>query len=285
MAIDISFLHKLNRMSLLVEKRVTSNYVGERAAVYTGRGLIFKDHAMYSPGDDFRAIDWKAYARLDKLYVKRFEEERNLTVHVIIDYSGSMAFGSGRIKKYEYADMLGLGFAYMAMRHNERFVVSTFADRLEVFKAKRGRTNLMTMLDYLNKKKPKGLSKLGESLVAYKKRVTSRSYIVILSDFLYDVEEIRKAIERYKDHHVLLIQVLDKSEANLDLEGDFKLLDVETNESLRTFLSPYSRKQYLEQLAEHQAKIRRVCDEIGAKFFVFHTGFPIFDAFYQVLNE
>jgi uncharacterized protein (DUF58 family) len=82
----------------------------------------------------------------------------------------------------------------------------------------------------------------------------------------------------------VLIQVLDRNEYELDLEGDFKLVDVETEDTLRTFISPFARKRYLELLAEHQAKIRRACDEIGAKFFVFHTEYPIFDAFYQVLN-
>ncbi|MEM4246991.1 MAG: DUF58 domain-containing protein [Candidatus Woesearchaeota archaeon] len=283
MAIDLSFLHKLDRMSLIINKRLTSNYVGERRSIATGRGLIFKDHAIYAPGDDFRAIDWKVLARLDKLFIKRYEEERNLTVHVIVDYSGSMAFG-GRTKKYEYADMLGLGFCYMAMKHNEKFVVSTFADRLEVFKPKRGRSNLMRVLDYLNAKKPKGLSKFESSLAAYKKRINTRSYVVILSDFLYDTEEIKNAIKRYKDHHVVLIQVLDKTETDLDIEGDFKLVDAETEDTLRTFISPYARKNYLEQLADHQAKIKKACDEIGAKFFVFSTEYPIFDAFYEVLN-
>jgi uncharacterized protein (DUF58 family) len=283
MVVDLDFLHQLNRMSLIINKRLTSNYVGERRSVATGRGLIFKDHAIYSPGDDFRSIDWRVLARLDKLFVKRYEEERNLTVHIVVDYSGSMGFG-GRVKKYEYADMLALGFAYMAMRYNERFVVSTFSDRIEVFKPKRGKTNLMRMLDYLNSKKPKGLSKFGASLAQYKKRVTSRSYVVIMSDFLYDPEEIKQAISRYSDHQVVLIQVLDRTETELDIEGDFKLVDSESEDTLRTFISPWARKQYLQQLGEHQAKIKRICDELGAKFFVFHTGFPIFDAFYQVLN-
>lgn len=276
-------MHKLDRMSLIITKRITSNYVGERPAVYTGRGLVFKDHAIYSPGDDFRAVDWRVFARLDRLYVKRFEEERNLTVHVIVDYSGSMGFG-GRTKKYEYADMLALGFAYMAVRHNERFVVSTFSDRLEIFKPKRGRANLMRVLDYLNERKPKGLSKFEQALAQYKKRVTTKSYVVIISDFLYNPEEIKAAIARYSDHHVILIQVLDKSESALDLEGDFKLVDVETDDTLRTFISPWARKRYLELLAEHQAKIQQACDETGAKFFVFNTEYPIFDAFYRVLN-
>lgn len=283
MAIDLSFLHKLDRMSLIINKRLTSNYVGERPSVFIGRGLIFKDHAPYSPGDDFRSIDWKAFARLDKLYVKRFEEERNLTVHIIIDYSGSMAFG-GRVKKYEYADMLALGFAYMAMKNQEKFVVSTFADELEVFKPKRGRKQLMAALDYMNKKKAKGLSRLERALAAYKKRIDSRSYVVILSDFLYHPEEIKRAIARYKNHDLVLIQVLDKTETELPLEGDFKLIDAETQEVMRTFISPSARKQYQEQLANHQAQIKKACDEIGANFFVFDTSFPIFDAFYKVLN-
>lgn len=283
MAIDLSFLHQLDRMSLIINKRLTSNYVGERRAVATGRGLIFKDHALYTPGDDFRAIDWKVLARLDKLFIKRFEEERNLTVHVIIDYSGSMGFGQ-KVKKYEYADMLGLGFCYMAMKHNERFVVSTFADRLEVFKPKRGRSNLMRVLEYLNERKPKGLSKLEASLAAYKKRINTRSYVVILSDFLYSPEEIKSAIKRYKDHHVVLIQVLDKTETELNIEGDFKLVDAESDDTLRTFISPYARKNYLQEMAEHQAKIKKACDEIGAKFFVFSSEYPIFNAFYEVLN-
>jgi uncharacterized protein (DUF58 family) len=270
-------------MSLIINKRLTSNYVGERASIATGRGLIFKDHAIYSPGDDFRAIDWRVFARLDKLFVKRFEEERNLTVHVVIDYSGSMGFGT-KIKKYEYAGMLGLGFCYMAMKHNERFVVSTFADQLEVFKPKRGRTNLMRVLDYLNTRKPKGMSKFESALSAYKKRVNSRSFVVILSDFLYSPEEIKLAVQRYRDHHVVLIQVLDKVETDMNLEGDFKLVDVESEDTLRTFLSPYARKQYLQQMGDHQAKIKRVCDELGAEFFVVNTEYPIFDAFYTVLN-
>ena len=79
--IDISFLHKLDRLSLIITKRVTSNYVGERPSVYTGQGLVFKDYAIYTPGEDFRKIDWKVYGRSDKLFIKRqegyYREDKN----------------------------------------------------------------------------------------------------------------------------------------------------------------------------------------------------------------
>jgi len=281
--IDLSFLHHLDRLSLIINKRITSNYVGERKSIATGRGLVFKDHIIYAPGDDFRYIDWKVYGRLDKLFVKRFEEERNLTVHIIVDYSASMGFGKKQTKA-EYASMFGIGFAYMAMKNNERFVLSTFSNVLEPFKAHKGRSQLISIVDYLNKKKPQGLSKLDDSLGRYKKLINSKSMVIILSDFLYSVQDIRQAIARFKRHNVVLIQVLDQEEETLPLDGDFKLIDTETKETLRTFVSPYLRKKYTESMDNHRAEIKRACDEINAKFFTFHTGSPIFDAFYQVLS-
>ncbi len=281
--IDAGFLKHLDRLSLIINKRITSNYVGERQTAYLGKGLIFKDHQMYAPGDDFRAVDWRVFARTDKLFIKRFEEERNLTVHVIVDFSGSMGFGSGRKTKRDYASMLGLGFSYMALKNNERFVLSTFAEKLELFKARKGRSQLMSILEYLNKKKCKGKTNLEASLGNYKKLINSKSYIVIISDFLYDPEQIRNALYRIKNHKIVLVQVLDKIETDLDMEGDFKLVDSETKETMRTFISPYARKQYIGQMDDHKAKIARACAEVGAEFYSFGTNVPIFDAFYDIL--
>ena len=127
MAIDVSFLSQLDRFNLVIKKRVTSNYTGPRKSVALGRGLLFKEHRIYAPGDDIRAIDWKVYARTDDLYVKMYEEEKNLIVHIIVDYSASMNFGKP-INKFDYASMLGVGFAYLAMKENEKFQFSTFSD-------------------------------------------------------------------------------------------------------------------------------------------------------------
>lgn len=282
--IDTQFLHQLDRFSLIINKRITSNYVGERFSHATGRGLIFKDHAIYAPGEDFRSIDWRVFGRTDRLYVKRYEEERNLTVHVILDFSASMNFGTA-ISKAEYASMIGAGFAYLALKNNERFVLSTFSDSLEVFKPHKGRAQLASMVDFLNNKKPGGLSKLEQSLGNYKKLVNSRSYVVIVSDFLYPIDDIKRALFLFKNHRVVLIQVLDKVEKNLDLEGDFKLKDLETNEVLRTFINPFARKQYAGMLNEHNDKIQQVCNEVGAQFYSANTGQNVFDVFYDVLGR
>ncbi len=285
--IDLSFLRHLDRLSLLINKRVTSNYSGERVSSETGRGLVFKDYVIYSPGDDFRAIDWKVFARSDKLFSRRFEEERNLTVHAVVDYSASMGFSSSRgtPTKSEYAAMLGLGFAYMALKNNERFVLSTFADKLESYKPRRGRGQLVYLLDRLNQRKAAGASRFEESLGKFKALLSSKSFVIIISDFLYPPSEISTIVHRFRKHEVRLIQVLDPLEWDLNIEGDFKLRDSESNEELRTFVSPHLRKTYLAEMATHRAAIQKACDEVGAKFFAVPTNKPIFDTFYDVLQS
>ncbi len=280
--ITSEFLHKLDRFSLLINKRITSNYVGEREANATGRGLIFKDHIMYSPGEDFRSIDWRVFGRTDKLFVKRYEEERNATVHIILDTSGSMNFGS-HIKKVEYAGMIGIGFAYLALKNNERFVLGTFSESLEVFKPRKGRSQIANMVEYINNLKPAGKSLLDRSLGGYKKLINSRSLVVLLSDFLYPLEDIKKALRHLKSHQVIVVQVLDKVERKLEMEGDFKLKDVETENIMHTFINPFARKQYHEMLENHIAELHKACDEVGAKFYSAHSGQDVFDVMYDIL--
>ncbi|MDP4012731.1 MAG: DUF58 domain-containing protein [Candidatus Nanoarchaeia archaeon] len=281
--IDLEFLRHLDKLSLIINKRVTSNYVGERQSEFAGEGLLFKDHRIYAPGDDIKNIDWRVYARTDDLFVRKFEAERNLTVHVVLDMSASMDFGKP-FKKSSYSGMLAMGFAYMALKNNEKFVISTFSDKLEVFKAQKGKGQLMKVFDYLNKKRPIGTSKLGVSLSKYKKFVDSKSLIVIVSDFLYDIEEIKNVLYRFKRNDVKLIQVLDKTESKLNIEGDYKLKDLETSSILRTFIGPFLRKRYFTKLEEHQHNIKEACAETGAKFYAVSTEKPIFDVFYDILR-
>ncbi|MFQ5621578.1 MAG: DUF58 domain-containing protein [Candidatus Nanoarchaeia archaeon] len=282
--IDTSFLSQLKRFSLIIDRKVNSNYQGERKSFAAGSGLLLKDYVQYTPGDDFRKIDWRVFARTDKLFIRRYEEERNLTIHVLLDYSGSMNYG-GKYKKSDYAAMLGIGFAYMAMGNNERFVMATFAEKLERYRPRRGRKQLAAMVEYLNNKKAEGRTNFESSLATYHKRqISSKSMVFIISDFLYDVDEIRRALLRYKNHKVVLIQVLDPTEMSLDLEGDYRLIDSETKDSVRTHISPNVKTQYKEALAGHSAKIKNVADELKAQYFQVSSGDLIFDSFYKILG-
>ncbi len=281
--INTDFLDQLDRFHLVVKKRVTSNYVGPRKSIATGRGLTFKDHRIYSPGDDIRLIDWKVFARTDDLYIKTFEEERNLTAHIIMDASASMGFGKP-ISKFDYAAMIGVGFAYLAMRDNEKFQFSTFAEELDVFQPRRGMSQLASMVFHLNNTKTKGYSKLLEAMMQYKKLVGSRSLLVLVSDFLVDINEVIEALYTLGDHEIKIIQILDPIEKDLKYSGDFKLIDSETQNKLRTYISPRLRVQYQQMLDNHSAKIEETCNKLGIHFFQLTTDTPVFDAFYRVLE-
>lgn len=281
--INTQFLDQLSRFNLVVKKRVTSNLMGPRRSISGGHGLTFKDYRIYAPGDDIRLIDWRVYARTDNLYIKVHEEERNLTVHIIIDRSASMDFGKP-VSKFDYASMIGVGFAYLALRDNERFQFSTFADTLDIFQPKRGTSHLAAMVQHLNSIKPKGYSKLADTIRQYKKSIGSRSLLVLASDFLVNIDEIREAFYLLGDHEIKLIQVLDRTEKELRMEGDMKLIDSETKGMLRTFISPRMRMQYQQQLDEHCAKIEEACNKLNIHYNLAITDTPIFDTFYKILE-
>ena len=283
--IETDFIKHLNRISLIINKRVNSNYSGERPSIFTGHGMLFKDHRIYTPGDDHRDIDWKVFARTDKLHVKRFEEERNLIVHVIVDSSASMGYKStGETTKFDYAAMIGIGFAYMALKNNERFVLSTFSDKLEVFNPRKGRKQLTFILDYLKNKKPEGISNFEGSLSNYAKLIKHRSIVIIVSDFLYDPEEIRNVLSRFKNSGIKLVQVLDPMEKDLKLKGEYTLKDSETKDLLKTFVNPFVKKTYEERLDEHKKRVKWIAESLGATFYSLSTDKHIFDSFYDVLR-
>ena len=276
------FLSQLDKFTLIFKKRITSSFTGERQTPFAGSGLIFRDHANYIPGDDFKHIDWKAFAKTDRFFVKRFEEDRNLTTHVLVDFSGSMNFGN-KTKKYEYASMLGLGFVYIALKNNERFVLSTFDGKLDLFKARKGAQQLAEIIDYLNKRKPAGITDIEQSLSKYKNLINSKSLVVIISDFFYDIESVKTTLSKFKKNKIKLIQLLDPLEKNLKLEGDYTLIDLESEEKLRTYIDPYLRKIYLEKMEQHKNELIKACNETGADFFQASTDQQIFDIFYKIL--
>jgi len=281
--IDTSFLHQLNRFSLVVRKRITSNYSGSKRSIATGGGILFKDYRIYAPGDEIKAVDWKVYARTENLYLKTFEEDRNLEVHIIIDHSKSMDYGK-KTTKFEYAGMIGLGFAYLALKDNEKFQLSTFSDSVDIFKPKKGMNQVAVMVDYLNKMKPHGESNMFDSVSQYKKFIRTRSLIILISDFLINIDEIKHTLFKLGRHEIKVIQVLDKTEKDIDITGDFKLKDSETNDEMKTYISRNMKNKYVEMMEGHTGKIKDECARLGIGFYQCTTDVPMFDAFYEILK-
>lgn len=283
MTIDTEFLDQLGRFSLIIRKRITSSYAGGRRSTATGRGLTIQDYRPYVKGDDTRLIDWKVFARTDEFFVKQFEEEKTLTAHIILDRSKSMDFGKP-FTKFEYGSMLGLGFAYLAMKDNDKFEFSTFSEDLNPFKPKKGMSQLASTVEILKRLHVRGDSKFEDCMQKYKKLLHSRALVVVISDFLYDLDEIKRGLLRLGTNELKVIQVLDREEVDLKIEGDVNLHDSETEKTVRTYISRRLREKYQHKLNEHAEGIHDICTKLNADFYQVVPDQPIFDSFYKVLK-
>ncbi len=281
--IDTKFLNQLNKFSLIIRKRVTSNYSGARRSISLGRGLTLEDYRPYVRGDDLRLLDWKIFARTDEYFIKQFEEERSLTVHIILDKSASMGFGK-KINKFDFGAQLGLGFAYLALKENDRFEFSTFEHDLHSIRPKRGMSQLASIVEILNKINVKGESNFVDSMRQYKKVLSGRSLVIIISDFLIGLDEIKEGLLRLRKNDLKVIQILDREEKDLKIEGDVNLHDSETNKVMRTFISRRLREKYQHMLDDHTAGIHNICTSLKADFHQVTTDEDLFDTFFKVLK-
>lgn len=283
MAIDLDFLKSLDRLQLILKKKVHADLHGQHEGTTFGEGTVFQDFKAYVPGDDFRHIDWAVFARTDKFFVRRFEEERNLTVHILVDSSGSMDYGK-KMTKFDYAAMLGLGFAYMSLRKNEKFTFATFSDKVQHFRPKKGTNQLIHIFDTMSKLKVQGESMFKPAMDDYRKQITGRSLIVLISDFLYDLSEVEEILFRYRKSEVYVIQVLDPQERELALSGDVLLEDAETGQTLRSFISRRMKSDYQNKLLDHIYRLKGLCEETDAAFVSVTSDTPIFETFYHILR-
>ena len=278
--IEVDFIEELDRFNLALKKNSTEIQEGEQSSASTGQGMIFEDHKKYQPGDDIRKIDWKAYARTDDIYVKRFEEEKSLTVHILVDRSSSMDFGDPN--KYDYAGKIGLALAYMTSNTNDRFRYSVFSETVTDISSARRNPNLGEMVDTLNE-----LRKTTESLIErcmndYSAKIENKSVVVIISDFLTDVEEIESAVSRLSGSDVVLVNTFAEQELDPDMEGDKILTDPESDSRLRTYISRKTRSNYKENIREHTSQVEEIADKYGAEYILASTSEDVFDSFLKV---
>lgn len=277
---DIDFLEELDRFSFMIRKRVSSVYSGARRSIRQGRGIDIYDFREYFPGDDLKAVDWKLYSRTERLYVRRFEEEKSLTTHILVDASRSMDFG----RKFDYAAMLAAGFAYLVTKENEKFALATYSgDLRDIMQPRKGKTHFLNAIELLKGTKLEGRTKLETCAERYSGMIKSRSLVVLISDFLENLASVQQGIYKLARHNELIaIQVLDPGEKNLDwLSGDVKVYDMESSEMMRTYISPRFKNEHEKRFAEHIQGIKKTCSEVGADFFSIATNTPIFDAFLE----
>lgn len=278
--IDLEFLEELEHFQLALKKNASEVNQGEQKSQKSGQGMIFKDHKEYIPGDDIRKIDWKAYARTKDFYVKRFEEERRLNIHILLDRSSSMDYGNPN--KYEFAAKLGLGVAKMSLNTNDRYSFSVFSETLTNLSSGRRNTNVTELIDILNDMPKTPESKIEKSITEYSKRIENESAVIILSDFLADTEHIEKGLASLKHTTPVVVNVMDQTELDPDFSGDKILKDPESSSKIRTFFSKRTKNRYRNRLENHISELEEVSRKNGAGFVNASTSDDIFEVLLKI---
>ncbi len=281
--IEVDFLDQLDRFNLALKKNSIEIQQGEQKSPETGQGMIFEDHKKYVPGDDIRRVDWKAYARTKEIYVKRFEEEKNVTVHILVDRSSSMDYGENN--KYDYAAKIGLALAYMVSNTNDRFRFSVFSETVTDISSARRNANMGGMVETLNSLRKTPESRFRPCLTQYGSRIHNKSIVVVISDFLSDIEDIEAGVEKLSGTDTVLVNTLDVTEIEPDFHGDKILVDPESSFTLRTYLSRRIKNRYQQELEQHTDSIEEIADRNGASYVQVSTGDDIFDSFLEVWSH
>jgi uncharacterized protein (DUF58 family) len=284
-AIEPSFLDELDRFDAALDRETAAVRQGEQQSPRVGEGLTFSDYRRYSPGDDTRLVDWKLFARTEEYYIKQFEEERNLTVHVLLDASASMDYGDGESHKFEYAAKVGLGFCYLTAEEHNDFRFATMGERSE--RLDTGRSNrgeVLGLIDQINDLDPEGEADFETVLEAYADRIRSRSLVVVLTDCLAEPEAIESGVSALARNEVdvLLVRVMAPEEREPDVVGDALFADPETETTRRSYFSQSLADSYRSRLDAHVDEVSERVTALGSDHVLVDTGDEYFDSFANV---
>ena len=272
--LDPQFLARLEQLELVSRKIFLGLMKGERRSKRKGQSVEFADYKNYVIGDDLRHLDWNLYARLDRLFIRLFQEEEDLHFYVLIDNSLSMDFGSP--SKLHCARQIAAALAFIGLCNMDRVVIEAFNDKLtQSLPAVRGRKSLWRVLDFLQKLKPAGPSNLRESLKTFTMKSSGKGIVILLSDMMdkagYE-DAIRYLVSRNYDIYV--IQILSQEELEPELMGDLKLVDIEDDDEAEISVSAPLMKRYKQNLAAYQAGLQDYCNRRGVSYMMTSNKVP-----------
>ena len=232
-------IKKVRKIEIKTKGLSNQIFSGEYHSAFKGRGMAFSEVREYAVGDEIRTIDWNVTARFNEPFVKVFEEERELTVMLLVDVSASGMFGTKNQLKRETITELCAVLAFSAVSNNDRIGLLLFSDKVEKYiSPKKGKSHILLIIRELINFEPTGkLTNIGEGLKYFTKMVKKRSIAFVLSDFMVSLDEESKtnfpdALKiASRKHDVVALKVLDKAEFNLPDIGIANLHDVETGES------------------------------------------------------
>jgi uncharacterized protein (DUF58 family) len=278
--LDPEVLASLGRLDLVARTVVEGFLTGLHKSPYRGLSQEFAEHRPYIAGDEVRRIDWRIYARTDRLYVKEFEEETNAPVRLLLDASGSLGFTPRRVSKLDYARYLTAALAYLATKQNDRLGLVCFDEEVrERVRARGGgERHLHTILAALERTQARGQTRIGPILLGEAAQWKRRGLALLVSDLYADGPEVVSAVGRIRrvGHDCIVFHLLDSAERDAPgrPRGTYEYRDLETGETLLADAERI-RKSYVERLTEQCLYFRREFERAGADYVELDTSEPL----------
>ncbi|OPJ63072.1 DUF58 domain-containing protein [Clostridium oryzae] len=261
---DSSFFSKLENISIKTRMAMTQGTAGGRKSNVKGNSVEFSDFREYTPGDDFRRVDWNAYGRFNKLFLKLFMEEREALLNIFIDCSKSMDYGIN--KKAVMAMRISGVLTYSALSNLDRVIINKVNDNNIIQSSSyMGKGRFQETLQFIEKTDYRGSTNLSGAIK--KKNFTGRGISVIISDF-FTSGSIINAIKylAYKKQHIIFIQVLSREELMPELNGPVRLVDIESGEDINIIITPKLLDRYKENLKTMRSSIKEQLSSYGGSF-------------------
>jgi uncharacterized protein (DUF58 family) len=276
--LDPGVIARLGTMELKARTVVEGFLSGLHRSPYKGFSVEFAEYRQYLPGDDLNTLDWKVYARTDRHYVKKFEEETNLECHLLLDQSASMAYrGAAPMSKLEYGSVLAASLAFLMNRQRDATGLIAFDEQIRFRLPAAGRPgHLHALLLALERIQPGLRSNVGRPLHQLAEALLKRSLVVLISDLLDDPEPVIKGLRhlKFRGTDVVVFQVLDPNELTFPFKGAAKFKDIETDEEIVADPAR-ARRDYLRELAGLTLRYDRELRGAGIDYVQLDTSQPL----------
>jgi uncharacterized protein (DUF58 family) len=258
--LDPKVLDRIDKLELRARLIVEGFVSGMHKSPYRGFSIEFAQHREYVPGDDIRFVDWKVFAKSDRVYIKEFEEETNLKAHLFVDSSESMAYGAQR-SKFNYGATMAAALAFLILRQRDSIGLNLFDEEIETqLPPSTSRAQLGKIAHALEEAKPQGKTRIGKALHEMAERLGKKGLVILISDFFDDPEAISSGLRhlRHRGHDVLLFHIMDREEVEFPFE---RMTLFEGMESLPELLvDPKAlRDAYLQEVKKHEETLRKSC--------------------------
>ncbi len=284
--IDPASLMRINSLQLRAKVVVEGFYHGLHRSPYHGFSVEFSEYREYTPGDDPRYLDWRLFARSDRYYIKRFEDETNLRCHLLVDMSRSMGYGSASYTKREYARTAAATLAYFLSSQRDAVGLLTFDEQVIEYLPARYRPGHMHRMMLLLEHTLSGTATdLSAPIEQIARMVTKRGLIVLISDLLAPIDTLETNLGylRSRGHEVVLLRVLDPAEVSFAFDAPAMFHDLESGRDI--YVDPeVAREDYQRRFAEHSTAIEQTCGRLGIDYYHFTTDRPLELALFDFLS-